>query len=56
MVSQDNPLSSASRLYNNAFDSKRPVASVANNNRNYGEKQEFYYRSGMESKNNPFAD
>ena len=56
MVSSENPLSNTGRYYNNPYDSKRSMPSVANDRRNYGEpEREHYYRSGVESKNNPFA-
>lgn len=55
MVSSDNPLSNTTRYYQNNFDSKRQIASVANNNRLYGEQKDHYARTGVESKNNPLA-
>lgn len=56
MVSQDNPLSTTTKFYANAYDSKRQIPSVANDNKNYGEgTRNHYMRTGTESKNNPLA-
>ncbi len=56
MVSQDNPLSTTTKFYANAYDSKRQIPSVANDHKNYGEgTRNHYLRTGTESKNNPMT-
>ncbi len=55
MVSSDNPLSTTTRYYSNNYDSKRQTASLANNQKNYGESRDHYIKTGVESKNNPLA-
>lgn len=56
MVSSENPLSNTTRYYSNAYDSKRQVPSVANDQKNYGEgTRNHYLRTGVESKNNPLG-
>lgn len=56
MVSADNPLSNSSRYYSNSYEAKRNAPSVANTQKVWGEpERDHYIRSGVESKNNPFA-
>lgn len=56
MVSSENPFSNTSRYYNNPYEAKRDKPSIANEKKNWGEPQkDHYYRSGVESKNNPFS-
>jgi calcyphosin len=55
MVSSDNPLSTTTKLYQNNFESKRQMPSVANTQRMWGEQKDNYQRTGTESKNNPFS-
>jgi hypothetical protein len=56
MVSSENPLNNTARYYNNPYEAKRNMPSVANDKKNWGEpERDHYIRSGVESKNNPFA-
>jgi hypothetical protein len=55
MVSSENPLSTTTKLYQNNFESKRQMPSVANTGKMWGDKKDNYQRTGTESKNNPLA-
>lgn len=56
MMSSQNPLSTTTRYYVNDYEAKRNGPSVANTQKQWGEGQrETYLRTGVESKNNPFA-
>lgn len=55
MVSSENPMSTASKLYQNNYESKRQVSSIANTGKTYGDQKDTYQRTGTESKNNPLA-
>ena len=56
MMSSENPLTTTTRYYSNPYEAKRQTPSVANDNKNWGDGgKDFYCRTGVESKNNPFT-